>query len=266
VEDSPLGTTVNDAHWSFFLPTGPEVSLLELGSGTGERCCRLARGCGRVETLSFSEEQVRAVTDRARSSGLDNVHASRYRPGLPLEFDDGTFDALVVDRILGYPSFYSGDGGTARAVERLVAETFRVLATGGVLYVGVENRLHHLLGLAAVFGALRKSAVRRDSGLEANLRALGNRGRARRLTLDAALRILRSTGFSDVRAFAPLPDALRPQAVVSLGGRESQRFLFRQRVRRHSFQTRAAAMLGRVAVATGFLRRVVPYYYLVASK
>ncbi len=258
--------TTGEQHWSFFIPFGEEVSLLELGSGTGELCCHLARRCGRVETLSFSEAQLQQVAGRAQAVSLDNVRPHLYQPGSPLEFEDSTFDALIVDRLLNYPASFGRNGNAAQAVERFLAEAHRVLASDGVLYVGAENRLYYLLGLASVFGYLRKSTARSDRSLEADLIALGNGRRAFRRTLGTYRLLLRSAGFGCVRAFAPLPDAVSPQVVVTLDGRESQRFLFRDRVRRHSAKTRAAAALGRIAVATGLLPRVVPFYYLVASK
>ena len=262
----PDGTAVKEPHWSFFIPSGEEVSLLELGSGTGELSCHLAQRSGRVETLSFSEAQRQNVATRSRADGLGNVHPHLHRPGSPFEYEAGTFDALIVDRLLNYPAALGRNGNAARAVERFLAEAQRVLAPDGVLYLGAENRLYHLLGLSSVFGHLRKSTVRPDRSLEANLMALGNGPKTFRRTLGTYRRLLRSAGFGRVRAFAPLPDAVSPQVVVTLDGRESQRFLFLERVRRHSAKTRTAAALGRVAVATGLLPRVVPFYYLVASK
>ena len=249
---------MRNSHWSFFIPTGSEVSLLELGSGTGELSCYLAQRAGRVETLCFSEEQRQEVAGRAHGSGLTNVRSHLYRPGSSLEFADGTFDALLVDRILNYHA--------ERAAEKFLAEAQRVLADDGVLYLGAENRLYHLLGLSSIYGFLRKSTARPDPELQANLRALGNDHSPFRRTLGTYRQLLRSVGFKQVRAFAPLPDAVRPQVVVTLDGRESQRFLFRERIRRHSAKTATAAALGRVAVATGLLPRVVPLFYLVASK
>jgi len=250
VEHAP----VRDSHWSFFIPTGSEVSLLELGSGTGELSCHLAERAGRVETLCFSEDQRRQVAGRAHGSGHANVRVQLYHPGSALPFDDGTFDALLVDRM------------AERAAEEFLAEAQRVLADDGVLYLGAENRLYHLLGLSSIYGLLRKSTARSDPELQANLRALGNDHRPFRRTLGTYRQLLRSAGFHNVRAFAPLPDAVRPQVVITLDGREPQRFLFRERVRRHSAKTRTAAALGRIAVATGLLPHVVPFFYLVASK
>ena len=257
---------MKDTHWSFFIPSGKEVSLLELGSGTGELSCQLAQHSGRVETLSFSEEQRQDVVGRAQAGGHANVRAHLYRPGSSLEFDDGTFDAMLVDRMLNYPASYARDGNAERAAGQLLAEAHRVLADDGVLFVGAENRLYHLLGLSSLYGYFRKSTARPDRSLEANLSALGNEQGAFRRTLNTYKRLLRSAGFGSVRAFAPLPDAVRPQVVVTLDGRESPRFLFRERVRRPRAKTGAAAVLGRVAVATGLLPRVVPFFYLLASK
>ncbi len=126
MEDAPIGAAVKDSHWSFFIPSGGEVSLLELGSGTGELSCYLAERAARVETLSFSEEQKEHVAERAHGSGHANVRAHLYRPGSSLEFADGTFDALLVDRMLNYSAPYARDGNAERAAEKFLAEAQRV--------------------------------------------------------------------------------------------------------------------------------------------
>jgi hypothetical protein len=206
------------------------------------------------------------VKASAEAAGRHNVHTHLHRSGQRLDLDDGGHDAVVVERLLNYPAAYAGADAPERSALALLKEARRVLAPEGRLAVGAENRRHHSLGLGAIVDTLRKSTPRRDEGLELDLAALGGARRAYRQNLAGYKRMLQAAGFGDVRAFAPLPDGVGPRVVLPLDDRGAQRFLFRQRVRRHSARTRAAAALGELAAATGLLSRTVPFFYLVASR
>lgn len=260
------GTIVNEAHWNFFLPCGEAASLLILGAGEGDTCCRMAEHAGRVDALCFSEEQVRTVKERACVAELDNLQIRTHVPGERFELADGTVDAVIVERLMNYPASYAGRTAPEQAALRLLKEAHRVLVPDGVFVMGGQNLLHHVLGLGRVIDSLRKSSPRTDAGLDADLAALGSDRRTFRQTLNGYRQLIQAAGFGSVRAFAPLPDGVDPHAVVSLDAPGPQQFLFRQRTRRHSTQTQVAASLGEFAAATGLLPRVAPFYYLVASK
>jgi hypothetical protein len=257
---------VSESHWSFFLPFGEDVSMLEIGAGTGERSCRFARRTGKLVSLCFSPEQQRTVARRAEAAGVDGLHLQAHLPGATLEGAGDPYDAVFIPRLLNFPAAYGGTRRPLEAARALLERLQRLLTREGRLCAGVENRTHHALGLGAAIDSLRKSTPVADVELAADLAALGEPGFRFRLSLDGYRRLLREAGFRSVRAFAPLPDEMRPQAVVSLDDPEPQRFLFRARVRRNSMKTLAAAALGGLAAATEQLPRVVPFFFLVARK
>jgi len=260
------GTVVSQAHWNFFVPCGDNASLLLLGAGTGDTVCRLARQTGQVDALCFSEEQLRIVEERTRAAELNNVRLHLQRPGARFDLDTDSVDCVIVERLMNYPAAYSDGTSFESSALQLLREAHRVLETEGVLVAGAQNLLHYALGLGAIVDRLRKSTPHSDSGLEADLAALGNRRHTYRQTLSGYRQWIGAAGFRAVRAFAPLPDCVRPHVVADLNDPGPEQFLFRQRVRRHSLKTRAAATLGEFAAITGLLPRVVPFFYLVASK
>jgi SAM-dependent methyltransferase len=240
--------------------------LLLVGAGTGDTCCGLAERSGRVTALCFSEEQARNVKQRGRAAELDNLQLHTHTPGERFDLGDETIDAVIIERLMNYPASYAGRTSPEQAALQLLKEAQRVLVPGGVLVIGAQNLLHHALGLGRAIDSLRKSTPRTDAGLDADLAALGSDRRTFRQTLNGYRQLIQAAGFDVVRAFAPLPDGVNPHAVISLDDPGPQQFLFRQRTRRHSMQTRVAATLGEFAAITGLLPRVTPFYYLVASR
>ncbi|MCP3980230.1 MAG: class I SAM-dependent methyltransferase [bacterium] len=252
--------------WSFFVPFGPDVSLLEFGSGNGRVAADLARAVGSVATVAFSDSMLQQVADAGEREGLSNVEGRRLDAELGLPFGDERFDAVLIDRMLVYPGVWAPGVDPDGARTRLLAEARRVLRPGGVLCVGAENALHGRLGLERVFAVLRKSRPRSDGHFLANLEAGAGTAQAHAGTIAEYRALLERAEFRDIRTYAPLPDPVRPQVTLSLDGRGPQRFLFESRIRRNSLKSAVAAFLGRLSVEAGLLPHVLPYYYLLATR
>ena len=115
----------------------------------------------------------------------------------------------------------------------------RLLHKGGVLVLGVPNRLRHPLGFAR----------RGGSALAITLPAL--RGRIAR------------SGFQDARLYLPVPDTSDLQAVVSLDSKEALRYF--HVVYRHPRARWKRVLLG-AAIDTGLIPMAAPSYIAVAKK
>jgi ubiquinone/menaquinone biosynthesis C-methylase UbiE len=110
--------------------------VLEIGCGTGTMFAYYGPGA-RVEAVEPEEDFLALATARA-ASYPERIHAAAGN-GMDLAFDDGSFDAVVLGLVLcSVPS-----------TERVLAEAFRVLRTGGQL-----RALEHVRSEQAVAGFL----------------------------------------------------------------------------------------------------------------
>ena len=126
----------------------PQASgvVLDVGCGFGTSTIALARSARHVIALDASPARVRLTAARLRAEGLKNatvVHCDRVE----LPVDDGVCDLVTIVGVLEWMSFGSSD---PTAVQKTVLrETERVLAQGGVLLLGIENRYaaHYFCGM-----------------------------------------------------------------------------------------------------------------------
>jgi len=105
---------------------GPEMSVLDVGSGKGISALHLARkyGC-KVMGVDISERFVDQANDAARRTGIKA--AFRVGDALDLPFADGEFDVVLAQAVLIML-------GSRVAQERAVEEMVRVTRPGG--YIG----------------------------------------------------------------------------------------------------------------------------------
>lgn len=104
-----------------------ETRLLDVGCGAGVTACLAAQEYGsRVEGIDISEVMVAKAREKARR--LDVADKVEFRAGdvFQLPFDDGSFDAVIVESVL---TPLPGDKANA------MAEMVRVLRPGGRITV-----------------------------------------------------------------------------------------------------------------------------------
>lgn len=117
-----------------WIPDGARVA--EIGVGVGHYSEHLAaRGC-RIHLIDIAKRLLDAAVERLRHSGLDAQIAGVNRLSATdlTTIDGGAFDAVL---LLG-PLYHLRQLSDR---ERAVAESARVLRTGGLLYAAAINRL-----------------------------------------------------------------------------------------------------------------------------
>ena len=109
------------------LPLTQNATVLEIGCGTGETACFIARRHGsRVTAVDISPAMVDGALRRVRAQRLDDRVDCRLADVLTLPFADGSFDFVICQAVLMF-------------VDKTAAlrEIRRVLRPGGV-FVGLE--------------------------------------------------------------------------------------------------------------------------------
>lgn len=131
---------LNRASWIPLLPISPDSTVLDVGSGLGALTHALALNYARVVSAEPVDERVRFTKLRLEQEGLTNVDLIQTTVDA-MPFHDQTFDLIVLNGILEWVAAWD-DQGTPRNVQLEVLRKFRrMLKPGGVLLIGIENRI-----------------------------------------------------------------------------------------------------------------------------
>ncbi len=130
------------ADWIFLLPVRKDWRALDLGSGWGSVSIPLSRWVGEVYCGDPTMLNCRFLKMRAEHEGIDNLHVFNSDP---LDFPDypfpeGSFDLIALNGVLEW----TGNADSQSPVRDLQVKALKalkkLLAPGGYLYVGIENR------------------------------------------------------------------------------------------------------------------------------
>ena len=139
-EQYEYAADLNRASWIPLLPIPPDSTVLDVGSGLGALTHALALNYARVVSAEPVDERVRFTKLRLEQEGLTNVDLIQTTVDA-MPFHDQTFDLIVLNGILEWVAAWH-DEGTPRDVQLEVLRKFRrMLKPGGVLLIGIENRV-----------------------------------------------------------------------------------------------------------------------------
>jgi 2-polyprenyl-3-methyl-5-hydroxy-6-metoxy-1,4-benzoquinol methylase len=198
-------------------PPQAGARVLDVGAGWGQIALPLARTC-EVTALEPTPERLAFIRAAAAQEGatrrLHFVQADLF----DVEFDT-KFDLVTCIGVLEWvPKFRAGD---PRVVQIDFLRCARaLLAPGGRLVVGIENRLglKYLLGAPDDHLGVPNIAVY-DAGLASRKWQTHSGGALRVFTFTRVelAEMLSAAGLSDHRFFAALPDYKLPQRILPLG-------------------------------------------------
>ncbi|MBM4387810.1 MAG: methyltransferase domain-containing protein [Deltaproteobacteria bacterium] len=128
------------ANFRFHLPIPHDSRVVDIGSGWGAIPFLLADVYSDVWSLEYINERVEFQTIRKAQEGRENlrvVQSSLY--GLP--FRDESFDLVVMNGVLEWAGLSFLEKNPRDVQLEVLRDVLRILKKGGILYVGIENRI-----------------------------------------------------------------------------------------------------------------------------
>ena len=257
------------ASWIYLGGLQRRRRVLDLGCGWGTLLTTLARVFDEAVGMDMTGERLEFTAQRARHEGISNLTLIKGGATLPLPFADGSFDLVALNGVLEWVP--EGTAGDPRQVQRrFLAEVQRILAPGGEVYIGIENRLaySYFLGMPEDHTALRFGALLPRP--LANLYSLLKRRKSyRTYTYSRAgyRALLSEAGLPAVRISAVYPDYRFPSRYLfpALRDRDDTHQLLFNRYRgslKHAFRHLVLPL----AAKSGVLERFAHSFAIVGAR
>ncbi len=132
-------TDASRCYWHYFLNLKKDAVVLDVGAGMGTIAEELARHYGHVIAVDVVPERLEFCKHRFREENLGNVTLLRA-DAHNLPFRKNSFDLIVMNGVLEWTA--EGRTGSPRRIQESVLKKMHsLLKPGGILYVGIENRL-----------------------------------------------------------------------------------------------------------------------------
>ncbi len=244
-----VATGAARADWRFLVPLAETSCVLDIGAGWGANTVAIAPEVRVVVAADERAECAQLLEIRARQSGLDNVMPIVAAPQT-IPFPDGTFDLVILDRVLDRESSFLTEKNAREAQLLLLRKIRQKLAPGGHLYVGVDNRFGfpHFPGV----GRNRAKLPRRE-------RHPHTRG------LDGYRKLFREAGFVAADFYATIRRPRGGRQLLPL--EDSTVFDFwAPRSVAGPAESRLKLSLARAAFRAGLLPRIMPRFSILVRK
>jgi ubiquinone/menaquinone biosynthesis C-methylase UbiE len=206
------------ARWADLLPLETVTRVLDVGCGWGTTTIPIARKVGHVAAIDATLERVKFVELRARQCGLSNV-APAMASAVALPYPDASFDIVIFNGVLEWLGAIDIRNNPMDIQLRAMREAHRVLAPGGTIYIGIENRfsLRYFLGSPDDHSYIRFTSLmpRRLAEAYCKLRT-GNHYYTHTHSLSSYRRMLKDTGFTCAREYHPWPNYRNPLEFAEL--------------------------------------------------
>jgi len=131
---------LNRASWIPILPIGPKSTVLDVGSGLGVLTHALALQFEKVVSIEPIAERIDFTRVRLEQEGLKNVDLVQTTLDA-LPFFDETFDLVVLNGILEWVGEWRLNESPREAQIEVLTTLRRLLKPGGMVLIGIENRI-----------------------------------------------------------------------------------------------------------------------------
>lgn len=245
------------------VPFARRGRLLDIGAGWGAITTAASRLFD--EVYSIEAVRLRAQFTRLRLDGEGRPNVALAQASLfALPFRENFFDVILLNGILEW----IGDWNPAlppRAAQReLLQSLSKFLRPGGLLLVGIENRIgfRYLLGRRDHNNLWGTNFLPRPLANLAQKMIQGSPYRVYTYSMPGLRRLLRDGGFARTEFFAPIPGYNVPTTIVPLKRLE---YHLTRRISRHTLGRRLAAMAAVWLDSLGVLRHIPADFLAVAQ-
>jgi SAM-dependent methyltransferase len=264
----------NRADFRSVLPVTPASRVADLGAGWGAVACALAPHCAHITAMDTNPYTLRFVGMRAREEGLRNLTTVRIDPldDGRLPFGNAAFDAVLMNGVLEYVGCATADGPPDGAQVRSLQEIRRILAPGGSLYVGIENRYGYLYFLGTRdHGGMRFTSLMPRSLAQAVARIrLGKPYRTYTHSYRGYRALLMRAGFRAPSVFIAVPNYRDPRFIVPADDNRAITYLVRRYasyLRRRSWRAAAGVLFSHTPPRVcGALARALSDSFLLVAE
>jgi 2-polyprenyl-3-methyl-5-hydroxy-6-metoxy-1,4-benzoquinol methylase len=198
------------------IPAGATVVDYGCGWGTIGLCA--APVASRVFLVDSTLERARFASMRAKELGAGNVLALGVQEWADLPIARGSVDVLVLNGVLEWIPM-SREGDPARIQRDFLRDMYELLAPGGHMYIGIENRLslRYVAGYPDDHSGVKFTTLIPRWLADVVMRSKGQRGyRTPTLSLWEWRRVLRGLDGAKCSIYAVTPDYRYPQAACDV--------------------------------------------------
>ena len=252
----------------YYLPLNKNSKVLDVGCGLGVHSFNAASRAGEVWGCDLSKKRVEFCEARKRSEGVENVNFLHSNiENLP--FEPEAFDAIILNGVVEW----FGEKNKNKDPRQDQLEDLRylrqLLKTGGVLYVGIENRV----AASYLFSAFDHNHLKYTSFMPrfvANWVSYLKRGKPYRTytyTKGGYNRLLKDAGFNKMPEFyIAHPGYNLPQFLIPFDDLGALKFILNSMSIDKGTTGKVARFLIKIPLMAGLMRNFFYSYVIFVTK
>jgi SAM-dependent methyltransferase/DNA-directed RNA polymerase subunit RPC12/RpoP len=266
---------LNRASWIDLLPLDADSQVLDIGSGLGAITHALALNFRQVVSLEPVLERAIFTSLRVQQERLDHVEVISANI-LDMPFFDNSFDLIVMNGILEWIGEWDLHHRPDQAQLHVLTKVHRLLKPGGILLIGIENRigLAFLLGSPDHYGIAYTSLLPRPwATFYLKKKAAGfyrtalnpkKEYRTYTYTLRGYRQLLLKAGFEKTAFYLPYPNYNSPLEIIPLATNTIFAACYFNRVTYRSHWLKRVVRW--LALKTGLWRHLASHFLIMAPK